>query len=427
MTVKREEIREIVSDLKKRKSDAIPMRALDAVISSPESAVELLRLALDEIPEGGSFLDAAIGFLPDEAFAELTKLALEKFQADRANELAESILLRCSIQSVKDLHPHLNTIFELMPNNGGEGEFWPWHESGKRHLAYLRNVLENDGDDERRLRAWKAMLETREPGVLRLAVSQAHRVGMSERPETDLLPVGFELGQTGLRKLYADSVYHIFFPADYLPVEHAPKAHWENLIRQHHPTWKLPIPDAPKMQFGGRSSSHCASCGEALDHIITLEPVLDTLGITSLERLELATCLSCLGGEQQPFFYKHDQNGQPQQIGLEGTPLTPQFPSVALKPTVVQVAEISPRWRWQSDTYSDDVENLHRVGGDPCWIQYPEYPTCPECSKRMIFLLQIMSGLPTVDGGEWTWGDDGICYSFWCDQCRVSAHLWQCS
>ncbi len=164
----------------------------------------------------------------------------------------------------------------------------------------------------------------------------------------------------------------------------------------------------------------------SIDHIITLEPVPHGPGITSLERLELATCLACLGGEQQPFFYQHDQTGRPQQIGLEET-FAPQFPDVALKPTMVQIGEISPRWRWQSHTYSDGRENLNRVGGDPCWIQYPEYPACPECGRRMVFLLQIMSGLPTGDGDEHTFGDGGICYSSWCDRCHISALLWQSS
>jgi hypothetical protein len=427
MTIKTEMIHEIVTDFKERGWDSNPMeRALEVVISSPESAVELLKLALDEIPKGGTFLDAAICFMPDDAFAEMAELALERFGADRRNRLAEDVIHYCSLQSVGSLHPHLDTIFKLAPNSGTYYECWPWRESGQQHFAYLGNVLENDGDSERRFRAWNAMLETREPEVLQFAMAKAHRASPSGRREAYLLLVGFEFAETGLRKLYTDSVYHVFFPSDYLPAERAPLVKWRNVIRQHHPTWKLVDNCAPKMRFGGQSQGRCACCGGELHHFITLEPIPATLKITGLEQLELATCLSCLGWEQQRLFYTHDQNGQLQQAGFDGARIEPQFPAVAFKPTEVQIVQISPRWQWQNDAASNGRENLNRVGGDPCWIQDSEYPTCPECGKRMVFLLQITSDLPTIDGGEWMWGDSGICYSFWCDECKVSGYLWQC-
>lgn len=45
----------------------------------------------------------------------------------------------------------------------------------------------------------------------------------------------------------------------------------------------------------------------------------------------------------------------------------------------------------------------------------------------MTFLLQLDSDLPTEDGGEWLWGSGGIGYLFWCDSCKVSGLLWQCT
>ena len=401
-------------------------RTLELVVPSPQSAVDLLRIALMEIPEGGTFLDAAICFMPDDAFTELTKLALEKFKVNRKNRLAESILHYCSLQSVRTLHPHLTTIFELLPNGGTYYEFWPWRESGKQHFAYLRTALENELVDERRRRSWKAMVETREPEVLQFAISKAHRIGMNERCKEYLLLVGFEHQKTGFRKLYTDPVYHLFFAPDYFRIKEEPQVRWRDMIRQNHPTWKLSDSRAPKMRFGGNSTSYCACCGGELHHLITLEPIPDTLEITGIQRLELASCLSCLGWEQPRLFYKHDRVGQPLQIGFDGARVTPKFPAVALKPTEVQMAQISPRWQWQDDAASNGRENLYRVGGNPCWIQHSEYPTCPECSQRMKFMLQITSNLPTVEGGSWMWGDAGICYCFWCDTCKVSAYLWQC-
>ncbi|RJG26900.1 hypothetical protein DQX05_02445 [Paenibacillus thiaminolyticus] len=42
-------------------------------------------------------------------------------------------------------------------------------------------------------------------------------------------------------------------------------------------------------------------------------------------------------------------------------------------------------------------------------------------------LHQLDSELPLADGQEWMWGSGGIGYLFWCDRCKVSGHLWQCT
>jgi hypothetical protein len=133
-----------------------------------------------------------------------------------------------------------------------------------------------------------AMLETREPEVLEFAMSQAHLVDMSKRCEAYLLLDGYEFVETGLRKLYTNSLHHIFFPSEYWPTEHVSLARWREMIRRHHPTWKLADSCAPKMRFGGHSQSYCAGCGGELHHFITLEPIPDTLGLIGLEQLELA-------------------------------------------------------------------------------------------------------------------------------------------
>lgn len=180
------------------------------------------------------------------------------------------------------------------------------------------------------------------------------------------------------------------------------------------------------MRFGGLTDGACAYCGEELHHFITLDPTPDNLDVTGLNRLELASCLSCLGWGAPQFFYKHDPTGHPHQIGYDGPHMEPEFPAVPFNPTLVQVAQISRRWQWQNDAGSNGRENLNRIGGAPSWIQYAEFPHCPECGQSMKFLLQITSELPTVNGREWNWGDGGICYGFWCDPCKISGFLWQC-
>jgi len=64
---------------------------------------------------------------------------------------------------------------------------------------------------------------------------------------------------------------------------------------------------------------------------------------------------------------------------------------------------------------------MHQVGGFPAWVQDPEYPTCASCGKIMSFVAQIDS---SDRMGHCFWGD-GMCYVFWCDDCAVSATLYQ--
>ena len=88
-----------------------------------------------------------------------------------------------------------------------------------------------------------------------------------------MLLVDFEINATGLRKLYADAVYHIIFPSDYFPLDQSVNAHWANLILQNHPTWKSSETSAHKMRFGGYSQGNCGCCNGELHHLITLGPI----------------------------------------------------------------------------------------------------------------------------------------------------------
>jgi hypothetical protein len=66
---------------------------------------------------------------------------------------------------------------------------------------------------------------------------------------------------------------------------------------------------------------------------------------------------------------------------------------------------------------SNDRENLHRVGGEPTWIQNADYPSCPGCTRTMSAAGQIA----VAD----LWNFEGICYLLWCDPCAISAVVYQ--
>jgi hypothetical protein len=126
---------------------------------------------------------------------------------------------------------------------------------------------------------------------------------------------------------------------------------------------------------------------------------------------------------QPQLWFRHDAEGRPTAHAVEETK-QPEFPSGPLRETEVTLADFGPRWRWQS---WGKAGNLHRLGGPPAWVQSADYPACPSCERRCAFLLQLDSELPLEGGGEWLWGSGGVAYVFWCDACRVSGQLWQCT
>lgn len=267
------------------------------------------------------------------------------------------------------------------------------------------------------------MLEIRESDVLYYALGFIDKLDLPYDPRIHLQDIGFDLLDEGLRQLYTDRVYHFRFAPEYLTNESRP--FW--LQKTYHPTWQLRTENTYRLPFGGVSLTSCAICSGQLHHLITFDSIPTGLPITNLSKLILATCLSCLGWEQQNLFYKHNHDGQPQQIGYNGSRITPQFPAEPFQATQIHLVETPNRWRWQDWGLSNGRENLHRVGGYPCWIQSAEYLPCPECQRTMEFLVQLDSDLPTIDCREWLWGSGGICYICWCNECKISGYVWQCT
>lgn len=62
--------------------------------------------------------------------------------------------------------------------------------------------------------------------------------------------------------------------------------------------------------------------------------------------------------------------------------------------------------------------NFSQVGGQPTWVQYPEYPTCPKCESKMMFIAQL-------DRGDCEESGEGIYYSFLCTGCQITATTFQ--
>jgi hypothetical protein len=421
----------IISRLEKQGVRAAPIvEAIELGRSHPESVADMATATMERFPKGGSFLDAALSYLPEAGWDGLVHFALDALERRGENEAAESVIAYASLQRLPALHPRLDRIFRLQPNAGTYYENWPWRESGLMAFDSLRRVLEDTGTTtDLREKAWRAMLETRHPEVVGHALALAESIKTLDMGQTHeevepyLHQVGLTLIAGRLEKICPEVLHHIVFPTTFFEGQSRPP--W---LERIHPTWNLePASQSPGMAFGGHAEGGCSVCGGRLHRLIALSPVPEGLGITGLDRVELATCLSCLGWERAPLYYRHAAGGSHEGIGYDGPKLEPQFPVGPLREAEVRLVETPRRWRWQDWALSNGRENLNRVGGEPCWVQSSEYPACPICEGLMTFLMQLDSDLPTEDGGEWLWGSGGIGYGFWCDRCKVSAFHWQCT
>ena len=422
----------IIRSLLDRGVRAAPIQEAMSLASANPEAVEALAVAsIERFPKGGTFLDATLSYLPENRWDALVRFALDALERQGENEAACSVIAYASLQASPSLHPHLDRIFRLRPNDRSYYENYPWRESGTSHFRFLCGAVEQRrSEPERSDRAWRSLLQTRHPDVLAYALNNVEAVratspglSIAETIQAHLHLVGYHQNDLKLRKLCSESQFHLIFPESYFEGESRPQ--W---LARVHPTWTadsrletLPI------WFGGLVDGECSLCGDRLHRLIELGPIPSGLGVTKIPRIELATCLSCLGWERQPLFYRHDQTGRPEDIGYQVVKVQPRFPVGPLKETGAHIAVTPHRWRWQDWALSNSRENLTRLGGEPSWVQDAEYPNCPDCGETMRHLHQLDSDLPTADGDEWQWGSGGIAYVSWCDDCKVSGVLWQCT
>ncbi|WP_254513961.1 hypothetical protein [Anatilimnocola floriformis] len=425
-----QEIDSLISDFVARRFESHPFpRALAIARSSPANAQLLALRLLRELPEHATLQNAMFTFVPADGWQELVNEAIEIMRTDQAHEPAAAVIEHAALQSLATLHPHLPELFRLAPNRGTHCENWPWREASPADVKHLVAVIKASAEEQSEcLRAWEYLLESRSPELLEQALVLSERVELNLKMSEWGLPpslttadfmheVGVEQLTNGFRQLYSRDAWHLVFAEDYF-VEKKPV--WSS--RENHPTWQAPAHgDCETVQIGGPGSSVCRSCQGEL-HRLVYFPTTNAMPGVTLPQLSIETCLSCLGWEVGRMFYQHDEQGLPSC--LASTTCKPKFPSTGLAAAAAKLVQQGERWRWQT---WDDAQNLNRVGGHPVWVQSAEYPPCPLCHQTMSFLLQLNSELTTTNRREFMWGSGGLGYVFWCDACRVSGLLWQCT
>jgi hypothetical protein len=367
-------------------------------------------------------LEVNISILPLEDLPAVAEEILATLRKNPNDWLAPRDLNDICIQAPFVLHSHLDELFELGPQmEDGSYVDFAWRESGLQHFEFLKQVVLDESQSmDVRIDAVNKLMETRQTEAFDFVESVCTALDMTFRYWLE--GVGYDKQGDIYKPLYTEPAYCIIFPADYRQKMY-PKP-----SSNEHPTWHLPVTNEIPQRFGGTIDAECAICGGKLHHLITLNPIPDSLRISNLSSLTLAVCLSCLGWNpdtSQYLYYEHDADGIPRHIGYAGERIQPEFPTLGIEETTVYLVDGGARWRW-SDWGNE--YNMHRVGGFPWWIQSPDYPQCIRCQKSMRFLFQLDSSLPSPDSrDEWIWGEYGYGYGLWCDDCQVSSYLWQCT
>ena len=206
-----------------------------------------------------------------------------------------------------------------------------------------------------------------------------------------------------------DNSYHIIFEEKF--VQHQDFGQRNGL----HSTWSLnPLNDF-KFKFGGKLQN-------GLNRLISFD---DNFGRKiGINNETFAINFEGFFNAQinlQNIFYQHLDNSiiKPlTKINIVNT-----YSNYPLKETEIKLA-LTPKeflnQNWEG--------NSNRIGGNPIWVQKSENLYCPKCNHKMSFIFQLDSGLPDLNPNnnyEIMFGNDGVCYGFWCKKDKISGYLWQ--
>jgi hypothetical protein len=190
--------------------------------------------------------------------------------------------------------------------------------------------------------------------------------------------------------------------------------------RRHQSSWPANTGSGRQQLASGFLNQQCPACRQRLHRLLRLDPVPAGIGITSRSRVEFAWCPVC-GVFANPGYARHAPDGAPEPFTVDpdgGPDREPEPVEDRLIPaTPVELVPLPERWRQQDWALSNGRENLHRVGGEPTWIQGASYPVCAGCTRTMSAVGQLAV--------EDVWDAEGICYLLWCDPCAISAVVYQ--
>ncbi len=385
--------------------------------ANSEDIFSFCKLFLVEFEKGATIFDDSLSYVSEKQFAELIVLALAILK-DKDNENAAEVIHYASLQFPELLHQHLELIFELKPNESSYYSDFPWRYLSSDSLAYYKERLVNPTSEKsEKQKLFNCLLETRDIKALQFAMQYAQETKLFDTAYyliASLEEVGFTMRNGKIERYCSDTVKHFCFPSNYFSINNPIQ-----INKKQHPTWNL-ISKKNQYAFGGEINED-----SAFTHVVTLDSlILNTIGITGLEHLTLGVHINELN-ENGIVFYQHNTDGTPQVIGELLNDI--ELSESPIKATQILLADTPKRWRNQSWGSANGRENLFRFGGEPTWIQGASVLTCPICTEKMSFILQLDNDLPNIKNSEVYFGSGGMCYAFWCNKDKVSGYIMQCT
>lgn len=320
---------------------------------------------------------------------------------------------------------HLDDLFVAGITFPGHYTAYMWQRFGSQYATFLRLYTDTNRDDfGEQCRALSYALVTGDRELVRWAkdfvrhnmdISRKFIEGLHLQAEllnVYLMEMGLEWRGTETHKLHTDSALHLTFPYRYLHMD----MDQESFYKQN----PLPKPNT----FGGAMQAvNAVGKRTKVQHFITLDPIPSFLPITGLSRLYIACDIDQTLLTEGSTYQKHHPNGaitildDSRKAYPEGKPHFEQgVPYV--KSTKIVLSDQGKAFTYQR--YGRG-ENYYRLGGPPIFISTPFYPSCKECKRTMVFILQLDSTLPRSDEQALEWGIDGMAYFYWCDRCKISA------
>lgn len=377
-----------------------------AALDDPEILYGLASRMIRDRPRFTWYLEPACDRLPA---AELRRLAGEAVQAreDGANDAADDVIAYVSLHQPEALTAHLRSLWEVRPNARSYYASWPWRAADDAEVARLLEVARDPAGPDAQFAAG-CLLQTRRPDVL--AWLPADRHGLAH--------VGYGRDDAGaLTRLHPAAMWHVAYPGPVLEQWAA-----RNPLRVRQSSWPQYSGAGSRHVVSGFTGLGCPECDQPLHRLLRLDPVPAGLGITSRERVEFTWCPGCTPYARS-WHARHAPDGTPADFTVslvivpEETDPEDSRAEWFIPESAVELVPLDKRWTQQDWALSNGRENLHRVGGEPTWIQNADYGDCPGCGRTMPAVAQIAV--------EDLWDAEGICYLLWCDPCAISAVVYQ--
>ncbi|MEM6271259.1 MAG: hypothetical protein AAF998_17610 [Bacteroidota bacterium] len=322
---------------------------------------------------------------------------------------------------------NLDDLFVARIDFPGHLTTYMWQQFGQGYREFLKIFVDaNEDDTDAQCRGLSYALITGDPEMERWAKDYIrHQLDLprklieglnitAEMLNQHLLAQGLEWHGNDVRPLYPREVWHVVFPYRYLHGS------------MDHETFKRGNPLPGNRTFGGSVfATNAAGKRIRIQHFVELDPIPHFLWVTGLQKLRIAADMDQVLLAPGETYQQHRPDGSVVVLGDKRTDypaghshFTQQTPLI--KSAKVLFSRQGPAWFFQRLPLHSG-SNFYRIGGPPSFIAGPYYPDCVKCGKKMNFLLQLDSNLPREDGQSQEWGQGGMAYVYWCDQCKISA------